>query len=465
MLVRLISIISIIAVVGCVIFPATALASGSSSVVISELQTGTQSSSGQEFVELYNPTNSDISLSGWSLEYKSATSTDTATNWKKYATLNGVIKADGFYLISNYLQADTALSNSGLSGTAANIRIKDDNGNVVDQLGYGSTANAAETAPAGAPAAGQSLERLPGRLNESGGNAIDSDDNAHDFIVRPTPQPQSTDSVTEMPAIGGSNDDPSSTDGSIPGETTPAQQPNYLPVQISELFIDPASPLTDAHDEFIELHNTNATEVDVTGYTLRTGSNFHDYYVLPAMVIEPDAYATFYSADTHLSLTNTGGAAQLLDPQGNMVSQTDNYPAAVSGASWALLGGSWQWTLQTTPGHENVLVAPLVATSSAAKTTVKSSAKAASPKVSKASTKKVAAAKAKKTAKPKVVKTSSKVASAPPTKQLKPTGWLIIGLIALTIGYAIYEFRFDIQNLYFRARGDRGARGSNRPPA
>jgi hypothetical protein len=355
MLVRLISIISIIAVVGCVIFPATALASGSSSVVISELQTGTQSSSGQEFVELYNPTNSDISLSGWSLEYKSATSTDTATNWKKYATLNGVIKADGFYLISNYLQADTALSNSGLSGTAANIRIKDDNGNVVDQLGYGSTANAAETAPAGAPAAGQSLERLPGRLNESGGNAIDSDDNAHDFIVRPTPQPQSTDSVTEMPAIGGSNDDPSSTDGSIPGETTPAQQPNYLPVQISELFIDPASPLTDAHDEFIELHNTNAT--------------------------------------------------------------------------------------------------------------VKSSAKAASPKVSKASTKKVAAAKAKKTAKPKVVKTSSKVASAPPTKQLKPTGWLIIGLIALTIGYAIYEFRFDIQNLYFRARGDRGARGSNRPPA
>ncbi len=49
-----------------------ALAS-SSTITVSEVQTGSAASASQEFVEFYNQSDHDISLAGWSLDYKSAT--------------------------------------------------------------------------------------------------------------------------------------------------------------------------------------------------------------------------------------------------------------------------------------------------------------------------------------------------------------------------------------------------------
>jgi hypothetical protein len=442
------AVIAIALVVGPFL-PLPARADTAGHVVISELQTGSSASSGQEFIELYNPTAADIDLFNWTAEYKSATSLDTPGNWKKYATLSGKIKAYGFYLISqtSYLtQADASLSASGLASTAGNVRIKDSASNVIDGVGYGATANASEAAPTQAPTAGQSIERLPGRLIEAGGNGQDTDDNSQDFIVRSDPQPQSSASTVELPAS--EDPAPDDTPGS-PDSSTPAVYPQ---AQITELFIDPESPLSDDQDEYIELYNPNPVAIDLTGYTLKSGSNFHDYYNLPAVSLDPGAYMSLYSSQTHLSLVNSGGAAELLDPVGGLVDQTPEYEGGHTGESWAKFDSGWSWTLQTTPDNSNILVQPLVSAGSAKLATTKTAKKVS---VVKPKTSKVSAPKKPKSTKAKTVKT--KVASAFQTKprDFKPTGWLIIVLGALTMGYAIYEFRYDLQNIYYRARGNR----------
>ena len=50
------------------------------------------------FIELYNPTDKDIDLSDWSLQYRSSQDGDNALAWVKYE-LSGVIKAKSSYLV------------------------------------------------------------------------------------------------------------------------------------------------------------------------------------------------------------------------------------------------------------------------------------------------------------------------------------------------------------------------------
>lgn len=428
-------------------------------VLISEVQTGSATSASQEFVELYNPTDQDVSLNSWTVEYKPATS----GSWAKRATLSGTIKSHGFYLVApkTYLSQADADWSSGLSGTGGHVRLVDSDKTVMDLVGYGETANAAETAPAAAPPAGQSIERLAGRLIEDGGNAVDTDDNSKDFVIRTTPQPQSTSSALEVPAA--SNDVP---DADKPVDDPSPTPVTYLPLQLSELLVNPASPLTDAKDEFIEIYNPNQQPVSLAGYTLRTGSSFHDYYVLGEVNISPNDYYTVYSSDSHLSLTNSGGAAQLLDPTGVVVSQSDAYEAAPEGQSWALIDGTWQWTLQTTPDRPNVLVKPVVDVASVSTTasgTTKKASSTTSAKTTTAPTSKSTATKvaAAKTSKPSTTKTvSSAVAAATESK----TGrWLLIGALVITIGYGIYEFRYDLQNFYYLGKRKFGLGRTDRP--
>src|SRR5437867_7242668 len=68
-------------------------------VVISEFATRGPSAATDEFVELYNPTDSAIDMSGWKLQYKSA----SGFTWNDRAILpaNSTIPAHGFFLIVN----------------------------------------------------------------------------------------------------------------------------------------------------------------------------------------------------------------------------------------------------------------------------------------------------------------------------------------------------------------------------
>ena len=431
------------------------LAAPANHIVISEIQTASASDASQEFVELYNPTSSSNSLEGWVLEYASS----SGTTWTKKSTLAGTIPAYGFYLIATtgYLGADATM-NSGLAGSGGHVRIKNTNGTVIDLVGWGTAAHA-EAAPVAAPLAGGSVERIPGRLSQAAGNGEDSDNNSNDFVQRETSEPQSSSS---------SHEDPTLVPPDVPdAEPDPLEQPlvitMYLPVTISEALPDPASPLTDAKDEFIELYNPNDMPVNLKGYVIRTGSDFKSYYTIGDSSIEAGGYLSFYSVDTKLGLVNSGGAVQVLDPLGNILDTTDPYAAAKAGQAWADINGVWMWTLEPTPGAANVLSqatgkstgAAVVAKSSTKKVTTKTSSK-------KVGVKKTAKVTAKKV-KTKAPKTGMAATTATITDPSPLARWLLIGAGCFTIMYAIYGFRHDLYSYYIKTRGNIATWISSRP--
>lgn len=438
-----------LALVISLVSPVRAGADGSTQIVISELMSAGSGSASDEFVELYNPSPIVVSVSGWTLEYKSATSSDTASSWTKKATLSGQIAPGGFYLVAPRLLYPAAdVDWSATLASAGHVRLRDAAGVVVDKLGYGATANAAETAPAAAPVAGQSLERLPGRLLEGGGNGQDTDNNALDFMIRLAPQPQSTQSNLETP-------------GTLSGEVTgEASAAGYLPLTLTEILPNPAPPQTDASDEYIELYNPNEVAVDLAGYQLRGGSDFRDHYTISSGQLAPQSYLAIRSAQSGIGLTNSGGAVQLLDPAGALLDQTAIYGEAEDGRAWALINDVWQWTLTPTPAAANVLTAPLVATATTAATSSKTAKKSTAKTTTKATAKAKASSAKAKSVKVKAAKTTPLETAA---AKLQPATWLLLCLGALTIGYAIYEFRHDIYLLFHRARGYHPASPSSGP--
>jgi len=186
-------------------------------VVISEVYGGGGNSGAEyknDFIELYNPTDSDITLDGWSVQYTSA----SGTSWKG-TTLAGLIKAHGYYLVQEAkgsggtkdLSAPDATGTLNLSGTAGKVALsknylditgKDDS-NVVDFVGFGSTANEFEgTKPTSAPSNTTSVERKandgtdPNGAGKGKGNGWDLNDNFDDFVVS-SPDPQNSASAIE----------------------------------------------------------------------------------------------------------------------------------------------------------------------------------------------------------------------------------------------------------------------------
>jgi hypothetical protein len=405
--------------------------------LISELQTGTASSTGDEFVELYNPGSTAVDLSGWKLQYHSAANQDCSDKtWDNKVTVgSGSIPAHGFFLLSSsgYLTSADATFSPGLAYSGGAVRMAGTAG-IEDSLAWGNSVCGNDD-PAPAPAGGSSLERRPGADIENGGNAYDTGHNAADFQVRTAPQPQSSASPAEVPVMA-----------YAPAPVAPSD--GLSAVELSELLPDPAAPLTDANDEFIELYNPNATSVNIGGFVIKTGSSLATKHKLPDVTIGPAEYVALKSADTKISLSNAGSSVALFDPQGHQVGVTITYGKAPTGDAWARTDSdSWAWTTTPTPGSANVLTAPDPSVLAAAA----SSSEAKAAKASRTTAGKSAKA---KTTKAKSSKGIGKLAAPALTAASTPGGhWLLFSLAGLTIAYVIYEFRNDLRSYYYRLRG------------
>ncbi|GAA4199658.1 hypothetical protein GCM10022289_10360 [Pedobacter jeongneungensis] len=200
-------------------------------IVISEIYGGGGNSGAtykNDFIELYNPGNTAVDLTGWSVQYTSATG---AGNWTA-TNLSGAIAPKGFYLVQEAagaggtvdLPTPDKIGTLNLSGTTGKVLLSNSvtlqtganptGANIIDKVGFG-TANGFEgTAPATATTNSTSIERKAsatsdattmgtGGTEEFAGNGYDSDDNSLDFILRP-PNPQNT-SVTEPASTSGPN--------------------------------------------------------------------------------------------------------------------------------------------------------------------------------------------------------------------------------------------------------------------
>jgi 2',3'-cyclic-nucleotide 2'-phosphodiesterase/3'-nucleotidase/5'-nucleotidase len=203
--------------------PAAQAATDNSKVVISQIYGGGGNSGATyryDFIELYNPTNQSISLNDWSVQYASATGTSY-----QVTKLTGSIEAKGYYLVQQAkgaggtldLPAPDAIGTLALSGTAGKVGLvsnfdpidpitgKND-ADIVDYVGFGTTANQAEAAPTAAPSNTTSVIRKE-ITSGSGDRGKDTDNNSQDFEAKiPAPRNssygQTVANVTAQPAAG-----------------------------------------------------------------------------------------------------------------------------------------------------------------------------------------------------------------------------------------------------------------------
>ena len=105
-------------------------------VVINEVQTAPIA---ERFIELYNTGNSDIDLTGWYVQRKTATGSKFGSLVTSPKFENKTIKAGGYFLISRNALADSDIVIGNMTLTNSNtLRLRNSNGEDVDKISWGS---------------------------------------------------------------------------------------------------------------------------------------------------------------------------------------------------------------------------------------------------------------------------------------------------------------------------------------
>jgi len=206
-----------------------------SHVVISEVYGGGGNSGStwkNDFIELYNPTTSPISVDGWSVQYGSASGTGSWT----VTPISGTIASHHFFLIQEAAGTGGSVSlptpditptppGIAMSGTSGKVALVNTttalsganpgDASIVDKVGYGS-ANGYEGSPAPTLNNTTSAERkykasstatslAPGGADADSGNGYDTDNNSTDFVAQ---------NISINPQNSASAMEPSTADGS-----------------------------------------------------------------------------------------------------------------------------------------------------------------------------------------------------------------------------------------------------------
>ena len=243
-----------------------------SHIVISEIYGGGGNSGAiykNDFIELYNPGNTAVDLTGWSVQYTSATGTGT---WLK-TDLTGSIPGKGFFLIQGAagaagtvnLPTPDVIGTLALSGTTGKVILTNTNialtganpstAVVVDKVGFGPTATGFEGTPTPLISNTTSLERKASAMStvaslavggseEFDGNGRDTDNNNVDFVIT-TPNPQNS-SIKEPNGV------------------------NH--VVISEIYGGGGNSGSVYKNDFIEIYNPTSSAVDLSTWSVQYAS-------------------------------------------------------------------------------------------------------------------------------------------------------------------------------------------------
>ncbi|MCS6788994.1 MAG: lamin tail domain-containing protein [Patescibacteria group bacterium] len=219
-------------------------------ILISEIQIYPTN---QRFIELYNPNNFDIDLTGYYIQRKTKTGSDFGSLVSKTNFEGKIIKAKSFFLISreNLPNADIVLSNLTLSNSNS-IQLIDKNKNISDLVGWGEAQNCQ------GPCAleigqNQSLQR-----KFDNGNIKNTSNNLEDFEISNCPSPK------DPPNQNCVSTNQASKDAFL-------EFSNVRHILISEIFFDANG--SDEEKEFIELYNPTVDDIDLTNWSIKILKN------------------------------------------------------------------------------------------------------------------------------------------------------------------------------------------------
>ena len=297
---------------------------------------GTTASASDEWIELFNPSETPILLDGWRLRDEGDLN----------ILLTGTISSNGYYLLERSddqtvadIPADLIYSGS-LSNGGEILRLLGADGSLIDSanLQGGSW-------PAGDHIKHASMERRGG------------DDRAGNWATFTGYHGAGVDAAGSP--ING-------TPRQINSIFFPTPQPTWIPgkVVINEVLIRPhydweGQGGIDTGDEFIELLNLGPLPVNLRGWILddieMAGSK---PYTLPSKTLAPGAFVALFRSRTRIALNDGGDSVRLLAPDGRLIDQLSYLRVRAYNLSYGRLpdgSGHLFYGLWPTPGDSNLL--------------------------------------------------------------------------------------------------------------
>lgn len=281
----------------------------------------------KKYVEIYNPTNQDVNLAGWKIEYYARSSAKPVGKIFK----DEVILANGFLVLSNNkISADVIKfdNNLGLAQNDGSVVLSRSDGSVADTVGWGNNSKSA-----GSPIKGG--VKIVWRCFIDG-NIIDSKNNSTDFLSS-----KDYGSQEIVPYSRPSCEKPESNPGSKP----PRELNKCEGLKLNEI-------ASNVDEQFIEIINSGEKTVITTGCKLTVGDsgvreNIGD------IELNPGEFLTIKIKNTKLKLPKTKGKVYLLDEVGSKIDAAE-YSSMPKGASWSLVDDEWTRTFAITEGAANI---------------------------------------------------------------------------------------------------------------
>ena len=279
----------------------------------------------KKYVEIYNPTNQNVNLAGWKIEYYAGSGAKTVGKIFK----DEVILANGFLVLSNDKTLAGAIkfdNNLGLAQNDGSVVLSRSDGSVADIVGWGNNSKSA-----GSPIKGG--VKIVWRCFV-GEEIIDSKNNSTDFLLS-----KYSDNQEIVPY-------------SRPNCKTPDSKPEP-PKELNKCEGLKLSEIASNVDEqFIEIINSGEKTVITTGCKLTVGDSGVRENI-GNIELNPGEFLTIKIKNTKLKLPKTKGKIYLLDEAGSKIdiAEYNNIP---KGASWSLIDDEWIQTFMITENSENI---------------------------------------------------------------------------------------------------------------
>ena len=277
-------------------------------------------SQGKKYVEMYNPTNRNVNLAGWKIEYYTGSGAQTVGKIFK----DEVISANGFLVLSNdKMSADVIKfdDNLGLAQNDGSVVLSRSDGSVADTVGWGNNSKSAGSLIKG----GVKIvwrcfidENIIDSKFLSGKNLNNQEVEPYSRpnCKSPEPKPESSKELNKCEGL-----------------------------KLSEI-------ASNVDEQFIEIVNSGEKTVITTGCKLAVGdSGVHEN--IGDIELNPGEFLVIKIKNTKLKLPKTKGKVYLLDEAGSKIDVAE-YSSMPKGASWSFVDDEWMQTFMITENSENI---------------------------------------------------------------------------------------------------------------
>ncbi|MDP3093830.1 MAG: lamin tail domain-containing protein [bacterium] len=280
----------------CLFLPAEVLASQPLSVVFNEIAwMGTTASANNEWIELYNNTNTEINLAGWGL-YEEGEKT-------LVEPLIGIIGAKSYYLVERTddntvpgikaSQSPTGWGGYGLNNNGEHLQLLDNSSNIIDEVDY----SGGWFTGIGKPEY-KTMERINSLVGGSDPQNWQTSQNPGG-----TPKVKNSEQNQELKIAEDVFPLTSLTKSEKPAVDDSRQRTYPSGIVINEILPSPEGP--DETEEWIEIFNQNSFPVELSGWQINDFfGKTKTYSFPPGTVINPQSYLVVKRPDSKIILNN-----------------------------------------------------------------------------------------------------------------------------------------------------------------